>query len=623
MHKIKLFVITFISILILTTNVYADSTSFNVTWAKDEFIYTGSEIVYKPEPNVDHVQVEYIESTGTQAINTGILASTNNGFELDMVLLTDNEWAHVIGGAETHGDSKWHNGIIFNGKYAATDAEKNIVEITINVNNYKTDDYRKTYSGFMKGTRHTVSYINRMFNISDLFASPVDTSSSPEILGKYNWYLFATNNDNQTNFGGTSKIRLYGCKMYVGTTVERDYIPVVVIKDQPKEKNSDGANPIPAGTVCLYDKKNGLYYLNVGTGNFIPGIKLNGETYKVLESLKPSGSTYFDTNYNATINTKWIIEYRFNSAVNSHLGGGENEDDKRFCIVNDTSITGNVLFGIGSKGSTAIPANTNKHIYVLDGPNRRGLIDGKIEANTTSDTVSNTRLYIFGRCGYDVHPTHTADLYNSKIFSNNSLVKNYIPVKRDSDGKVGIYDLINKELLFDSNGNPFTAGNYDAYTGENFLRIDKKTNAGEYITYPLSNLANALYSGADTAFDRTWKINRVIITPSFNAYNGVYNNLEHPFSFVEAKNQNKEVVDSSKFTIKYYTDNTYSTEVGDETSINADHSNFKDVQTFTFFYKLVPTDTTNYEGSQGPITIKVYKKSSSSPKYVVPNTSVY
>lgn len=621
MKKIFIFFIVFITLFcnVSPKCIFADTNGFDVTLPDDEYLYDGDEKEYKIIPKVNHVQIEYIESTGEQAINTYVLASTYNGFEIDMAILTDNEWGHIIGGATSYGDSHWHDGIIFNALPVS------MVELLINGSNYGSDDFHEKYSGFNKGTRYTISYIERIFNISGLIASSIDTHGSPIIDGINNWYLFAT------NYNGTmqdrSKMRLYGCKMYEGTTEVRNFIPVVVTKDLDSSYNFDteATNIIPAGTVCLYDTVTKKYFLNIGTGSFIPGLKLNGETYKVLESLKSSGSHYFDTNYNATINTKWIIDYRFNSTSGSHLGGGLNENDKRFCIVNDSSQIGpNIIFGIGNTGPTVIPVNTNRHIYVLDGPNKRGLIDGKVEANTNSSVVSNTRLYLFGRNGYEVSPSHVADLYNSKIFENNNLAINYIPVKRDSDEKVGIYDLKNNSFFLDYGGNSFTAGNLDKPIGDDFCRIDKKTNAGEYVFYPLSNLANALYSGSSANFDISWKIIKAKLTPSFNAYRGLYNKQEHPLSLIETKNQNGNIVDSSKYTIKYFTDESHSSEISLD-SINTDNNNFINVGTYKFFYVLTPTDTVNYEGSEGTITISVYQPRAnidSKKPYSIPNTGV-
>lgn len=68
-------------------------------------------------------------------------------------------------------------------------------------------------------------------------------------------YLFGINKKNSDVFG-LSSVRLYSFKIYDGNTLIRDFIPVRVIGFE---------------TVCLYDKVEGKYYFNLGTGNFIAG----------------------------------------------------------------------------------------------------------------------------------------------------------------------------------------------------------------------------------------------------------------------------------------------------------------------------------------------------------------
>ena len=51
------------------------------------------------------------------------------------------------------------------------------------------------------------------------------------------------------------KTKLYHCKIWNNGALERDFIPC---KD-------------PNGVVCLYDKVEGKYYYNQGTGDFTAG----------------------------------------------------------------------------------------------------------------------------------------------------------------------------------------------------------------------------------------------------------------------------------------------------------------------------------------------------------------
>lgn len=69
-----------------------------------------------------------------------------------------------------------------------------------------------------------------------------------------NYYLFAINYS-----GGaltTANARVYGCKLYNGSTLVRDFVPCI-------RQNDD--------TVGMYDVVNNTFYSNAGTGTFVAG----------------------------------------------------------------------------------------------------------------------------------------------------------------------------------------------------------------------------------------------------------------------------------------------------------------------------------------------------------------
>ena len=51
-----------------------------------------------------------------------------------------------------------------------------------------------------------------------------------------------------------------------------------------------------------------------------------------------------------------------------------------------------------------------------------------------------------------------ADIYSSKIYSNNIVVRDYIPCYNKESGKVGLYDLVGNQFFSDAAGGNFEAG---------------------------------------------------------------------------------------------------------------------------------------------------------------------
>lgn len=189
-----------------------------------------------------YTQVEYIESTGTQWIDTGVAGSNNACFEIDF--LTKN----VVGPASTD------FGTIF-GAYTAGSTR-------INLGTWNSSQV--TTGGEMCwGSGNFNPYItsNERMQISvksTTLTTPNGTQSvgSQTFTSGCNIWLFCRNaNGTADQF---SKTQLYSMKMYNGSTLIRDFVPC---------KNA-------SGQVGLYDTVNGKFYGNNGTGAFVAGTEI-------------------------------------------------------------------------------------------------------------------------------------------------------------------------------------------------------------------------------------------------------------------------------------------------------------------------------------------------------------
>lgn len=160
--------------------------------------------------SIPYTELEYIQSSGTQYIDTGIMFDvTNCKIIMDFQYVTPsvNTWfcgvnMNFEGGIDT-------NTSVFYAKAGFT---------------YSENDTSK---------RVTATGIN------------TTTLSA-------NTYMFARNWSGQY---GPASIKLYSAQVYKNDVLVRDFIP---IKDL-------------AGTVCLYDKISATNFYNAGTGNFIAG----------------------------------------------------------------------------------------------------------------------------------------------------------------------------------------------------------------------------------------------------------------------------------------------------------------------------------------------------------------
>lgn len=213
--------------------------------------FTGVSAIHIPEGNVVKIEnatgvlwekpmpgglptgytlLEYLESSGTQYINTGFKPNNNTGV-VATVKFQSVPKAHAgLFGSRTAAEKQYwcyyrYNDLTFATRYgtradikiAATSTNKTVVEQNKNA---------------LIVNGETVS------------------ASAQTFTGEYEMYIFSVNQSGATQY--TSSFRLYACEIYDNGTLIRDYVPCIN----------------PSGAYGLYDRVNGEFYGNAGTGAF-------------------------------------------------------------------------------------------------------------------------------------------------------------------------------------------------------------------------------------------------------------------------------------------------------------------------------------------------------------------
>ena len=191
-----------------------------------------------------YTQLEYIQSTGTQYIDTGIVAKTGH---------TAN--------------------IGFNRTDTPNDLESWIFAVWEG-----STGYRAGYMGVPIATDSGFTY--EQGPTGDAYMVAKGTCDQDYTISSY---LFSQHEVNGAVHTENSKYRLYYCKLFneVGTIL-RDFVPC---------KN-------PNGEVGLYDIVDQTFFANAGTGTFIAGPPTNinlPDGYTQLEYIQSSGTQYIDT----------------------------------------------------------------------------------------------------------------------------------------------------------------------------------------------------------------------------------------------------------------------------------------------------------------------------------------
>jgi hypothetical protein len=98
---------------------------------------------------------------------------------------------------------------------------------------------------------------------------------------------------------------------------------------------------------------------------------------------------------------------------------------------------------------------------VGDGSNVDITINGVTYNVATGTNGAGGDFYIFAcrtNAGAFRHYAESIKLYSFRIHANRADIRNFIPVKRKSDGAVGLYDLVTKNFYANAGSGSFTAG---------------------------------------------------------------------------------------------------------------------------------------------------------------------
>lgn len=177
-----------------------------------------------------YTQLEYIQSSGTQYIDTGFKPNQNSRVVFDFFPVSIGQ-THLFGSRSSNSSSDYF--------------------LVLCTGGYYRDDYAssKTVTTIAPTDRMVIDKNKNVVN----FGSQTYTHSAATFTGAYPIVLFASNTGGNVSY--MTNIRLYSCKIYDNGVLSRDFIPC---------KNA-------SGVIGLWDDVNNVFYQNAGTGTFTAG----------------------------------------------------------------------------------------------------------------------------------------------------------------------------------------------------------------------------------------------------------------------------------------------------------------------------------------------------------------
>ena len=216
-----------------TNNVYFD----------DVMVYTKP---YIPDNISNYTELPYLQSTGTQYINTRVKPNENTKVELfDFCASPAEDWGVYVGATADDGDpSTWWIRRVGN--------ESGICS---GIGNVKTSPYYNYLADYTFGTEisklsldNTGLYVNDVLATGPQYQNTITPGTNP-------LYIFAGNSNGSP--WRYSSMRISGCVIYDGANKVRDFVPVQRISDKK---------------LGLYDKVEDRFYPNLGSKEFVkPG----------------------------------------------------------------------------------------------------------------------------------------------------------------------------------------------------------------------------------------------------------------------------------------------------------------------------------------------------------------
>lgn len=395
-------------------------------------IYVGvngiAQQVYGDILPIEYQRIEYLQSNGTQYIDTGVIHNTGTTAIVDFEFISGVQKLEQRALSEYESSSVRFQCGMTSGAFTTTHG------FTVN----QTNVWQRTI-----GTGTGIGQ------------------------GSYSCYLFAQNGSGSpAHVRGST--RIYSCQISQDGILIRDFIPCFRKNDME---------------FGMFDMVNKIFYQNIGTGKFFGPIPNYYNRYQPVEYIQGDNASWIDTGiqcngcssieidviYQDTISTAaWrsII-----GAATGQVSGTWSWNPQLHLAVNGSN---NIVTEIPSSSSASasldsgIAGGTSKHTIKLKISSGSALfnVDGKEVTGTSSaPTYSpDTTLTLFTR-NYTSEGDYTKSSYASaiKIFNcsikiDNVLVRNFIPCYSKKDSTIGMYDLIENKFYINSGTGTFIKG---------------------------------------------------------------------------------------------------------------------------------------------------------------------
>lgn len=427
-----------------------------------------------------YTQLAFLESSGTQYIDTGVVFGNTNGFSVTYQVVYPINNQCVCGSRNDAGDTRCilgsndnaYNIVFTNGTTVVTNTLNDSFaylgwnDLKFNKSQQLRDKDKGTFDVNFLNSR---KYNFRRITQGDIMNGDLGTLTAQ--TGSF--YLFATKVVSPSGQMFYSYCRIYEVRISAGANVIRHFVAA--------RRDSDSE-------LGMYDLVNDVFYTNQGTGMFIGGepITQHGlNAYVRLPWLESTAGQYIDTGVTFTDSHGFAITYQ----TTTRAPNGNQ------IICGSRSSTGDTRCVVGSNDRD-YPSDTKNYAYV--GWNTlctshaiRDESEGTVTVNYLNTRTWDCRGQASGNLGTLAAQTGSFYLFSGNMAYSggsriggrcrimaftmtrgNEVVMDLIPARRKVDDKPGMYDVVNDAFYVNQGSLEFIVGEQhfpDGYIGLDFI----------------------------------------------------------------------------------------------------------------------------------------------------------
>lgn len=371
-----------------------------------------------------YTELAYIQSTGEQYIDSGIIPNQDTRVYAECVLPISTGSTQALFGCRVSSSSRQFQ-FVTQGGYYRTDYNTTI-------NNFTENSYGEAKF-----------YVDKNKNLTDVNGDYSVSQTYGAFTCPGNLYIFATNNNGAVY--AKSFVTLYTLKIYDNGVLARDFVPCIS----------------PTGSVGLYDLIGGQFYGNSGTGVFLAGPRRAAlpSGYEQLEYIQSSGTQYINTDFTPTSATRVLMQVKVTNLTDTTaLMGTRNSssgtDSESYTLLIVSQKPRSDFFGGSKTGTANMPADK----VDIDRNGRACKVGSETITNDAKTASASRPLYLMA-CNTAGTASFPASLliWSCQIKEGESAERDYVPCK-DAGGNVGLYDLVGAKFYGSAGSGKFLAG---------------------------------------------------------------------------------------------------------------------------------------------------------------------